>query len=377
MLIMGLAPFPQSVVGAVTKGKVAPAKTTSSPTPLQKDVWQQKWAKILTDGKAEGVVSMYGNWAPNTTRPVAVAFKEKFGINLEYSPFQRGVELLAKLNAERRAGLYNADVFVGGTGTLLTTMKPEKVLGTIEPLLVLPEVINAKFWNGNKIPFMDKDRMALGMTYYLNRFLTYNNSLIKEGELTSYKDVLKPKYRGKITLNDPGIAGAGNAFISFLAKDLWTQDAAIDFLKRLVHEQEAVIQRDNNLHVETVARGKYAIGLAPWPEPLDKFLKVKSPINVVIASEGTFGSSGPGAIGISSKPAHPNATAVFVNWLLSREGQTILSKAIGNPSMRTDVTTEGLQSIFLQQQGEKVYWEDEDFINFKGAMMNVSKKIVQ
>lgn len=42
-------------------------------------------------------------------------------------------------------------------------------------------------------------------------------------------------------------------------------------------------------------------------------------------------------------PAHPNSTRVIVNWLLSRDGQEIVTKALGQATRRLDVDTKGLR----------------------------------
>jgi len=54
-----------------------------------------------------------------------------------------------------------------------------------------------------------------------------------------------------------------------------------------------------------------------------------------LARAGTNGS----CPAIFKNPPHPNATKVFINWLLSREGQKIISSARGEPSARIDVPT--------------------------------------
>jgi ABC-type Fe3+ transport system substrate-binding protein len=38
---------------------------------------------------------------------------------------------------------------------------------------------------------------------------------------------------------------------------------------------------------------------------------------------------------------HPNATMVFVNWLLGKEGQEVWTKELNQPSRRWDVDTQG------------------------------------
>ena len=45
------------------------------------------------------------------------------------------------------------------------------------------------------------------------------------------------------------------------------------------------------------------------------------------------------------EPAHPNSTKVFVNWLLSREGQEVVSRGLGQATRRLDVDTRWLREL--------------------------------
>ncbi len=352
----------------------APKQTAASQTGAG---WQQKWDELLAAGKKEGTVNIYNTaWRPEASAALREAFMQKYGISLEFSPFARGAELFAKVQAEKTAGLAIADVFGAGGPTLISTMKPAGVFRPMEPVLILPEVIDPKAWSGNRVPYLDKDKLAIGMAASVQRYIGYNTDLIKAGEITTYEDVLKPQYKGKITLNDPTVTGVGNAFVAHLAHDIWDLDRTSAYLTRLIKEQNVVIERDYRIHVESVVRGKYSIALAPLPETVDEFMRVGAPISVAVTKEGTFVSPAAGAMGISVSAPHPNATAVFANWLLTKEGQSVFSKGFGSPSLRADVSTEGFFPIMLPQPGEKLFLDSEEAILYRGQMLDVAKKII-
>ncbi len=241
---------------------------------------------------------------------------------------------------------------------------------------MLPEVTEPRNWSNNQFPFLDKDRTIVGMISLLQRFVAFNKDQVKTGEIKGYRDLLKPAYKGKITLNDPGVTGQGNALMGHLGMHIWNPDQAKDYLRQIVVDQQAVIQRDNNLHVESVARGKYAIALAPAADVLYRFIGLNAPIEAVLQEEGAFISTGSGAFAVSTKLAHPNATAVFVNWLLGKEGQTVFARGFGNPSLRNDVSTEGFVSVSLPQPGEKIFLDSEEAILFRGQMLGVARQII-
>jgi ABC-type Fe3+ transport system substrate-binding protein len=84
--------------------------------------------------------------------------------------------------------------------------------------------------------------------------------------------------------------------------------------------QETTITRNYQQQVEWVGQGKYAVGLWPNPGQVARYLKAGTPIAVTHLKEGFVASPAFGCLGVVAKPAHPNATSVFVNWFLSREG---------------------------------------------------------
>ncbi|MCZ7385583.1 MAG: extracellular solute-binding protein [Candidatus Methanoperedens sp.] len=337
----------------------------------------QNWDAILNEAKKEGMVVVYNTaWTSQVRVALSQAFKEKYGINLEFSPFSRGAELVAKVQAEQRSGLFLADFFGAGGGTLLTSLKPTGYLGSMEPLLVLSEVTDGKYWRDGKFPYLDKDKTAVGMLASVQRNIIYNTNLIKKGEITTYKDLLKPQYRGKITVNDPTVSGSGKEVFLHLSLNIWNVEEAKAYLTQLLKQQEAVVERDNRQHVESVARGKYAIGLGPNPDNLAEFIKNGAPIDAVVLKEGVYVSGAAGCIGAPTKLAHPNAARIFINWLLGKEGQTVFANSFGNPSMRSDVSTAQFNPIFIPQAREKVFMANETSILFTDDVTKITKQIM-
>lgn len=374
------------VISALIAGLAISCASSSTPTaetnvtpglfkPEARQGWELQWQKYLTQAAKEKRVSIYSLWNTETRVALTKAFKDRYGIDLEFTPFGRGTELLAKVKAENRAGLYLADIFGAGGPTLLTTMKPEGVLGYAGPYLMLPEVMDSRFWPGGKVVFSDKEQSAVALTASAQRFMIYNTSLVKDGELTSYRDTLKPQYKGKIAINDPTVTGAGNAFFSHLAHNIMNVEEAKEFLRKLMVEQEAVIIRDNRQHVEAVAHGKYAIGLGARVGTVAQFLAIKAPIAPVMLKE-VFISHADGVFGVPRVMSHPGAATVFINWLLTKEGQTVFAKNTGNPSLRLDVPVEGIEPIFLPASDEKLFFDSEEQIIFRGQMLEVAREVI-
>src|SRR3990172_4203144 len=95
------------VVGpASTPIKASPAKAQTAENAAGA---HQNWDSLVADAKKEGMAGMYSAALTSQVRvALTQAFKAKYGINLEISPFSRTSEFMAKVQAEQRAGLYNA-----------------------------------------------------------------------------------------------------------------------------------------------------------------------------------------------------------------------------------------------------------------------------
>ena len=103
---------------------------------------------------------------------------------------------------------------------------------------------------------------------------------------------------------------------------------------------------------------------------------MNAPVATIRTKEGGWVTSAAGVIGVSVKPSNPNAAIVFLNWLLSQEGQSIFSRSVITPSSRTDVSLQGIPPALLVPPDEKPYWHDEKALSLRRKIMKDTGKIV-
>lgn len=115
--------------------------------------------------------------------------------------------MVEKLLRERRAGLYLSDLYLHGITTMLVIMKPADILAPMEPLLVLPEVKNPSAWYEGRLPFVDRDKFVLAFSAYASASLNVNRAMVKDDEIKSFRDVLQPRWKDKIVMEDPSVPG--------------------------------------------------------------------------------------------------------------------------------------------------------------------------
>lgn len=297
--------------------------------------WQAEWDQVLQAAKKEGKVAVIGFLSREVREVLTEPFQKQYGIPVEYLGAQ-GPEVPTKVSAERQAGQYLWDVFVGGTTTSLTALNPMKLLDPLETTLILPDVKEPKHWRGGGLEFVDEGRQILIMIRRQRGTLFVNPTLVKPEELKSYKDLLGPQWKGKIVMHDPRIAGPGQATFTFFYLH---PDLGPNFIRALA-KQEPAILREFRQEADGVGQGRYPVLVGGNEATVEELMKKGVPIAVVDPRqlrEGSDASPGFGAVSLFNRAPHPNAARAYLNWLLSKEGQTAFSRATGYVSNRSDV----------------------------------------
>lgn len=311
---------------------------STSETAAAKQTWETEWQQTLKAARKEGRVVLYGPPIAETRRAFTGAFQKAYpGISLEYTAMA-GSETSPKIKAERRAGIYAVDVHIGGTTTVLSQLK--EFAAPIKPFVLLPEVKNPAMWLGGKLDFSDDaEELNLVMSILADSKVVYNSELVDPREITSWWDLVKPKWKGKIIKWDPRVAGSGLATATF-----WYFQPGLgpDYMKAFANNGPT-FSRDIRFQVETVARGKYSILISPNIPTVVEFQKAGMPLKwAEVMKEGTYSTAGMGSVIVMDKAPHPGAAAVFLNWLLGKEGQTLWTTTSGYASRRLDVSADHL-----------------------------------
>ncbi|MBI4330842.1 MAG: extracellular solute-binding protein [Chloroflexi bacterium] len=354
----------------------APAKSGQQPAGTEVEArWETRWERTLAAAKKEGELLAYINIPAEARTPLVEGFDRKFGIKLDVVA-GTSADLVTRLNSEYRAGVHQVDIFLGGTGTIAPLSKPLGFLSRLEPMLILPEVKDPGAWFGGRLPFFDGDGMVLSWLSVASAGMIYNTDMVKKGQIEAYVDLLKPEWRDKITMSDPTSPGAGLFNITVLGT-VWGVDKTKEYVLALLNQQKAALTRDQRLGVEWVARGKYPVGVWPQTPPLVQFLKAADvPLASPPLKEGKGLGASNGGLAVPTKPAHPNATIIFVNWLLSKEGQTVAARTFAAASTRVDVPPEGVHEMFVVQPGQKYIFQSEEFVENQYKWLEEWKKVI-
>jgi iron(III) transport system substrate-binding protein len=342
------------VVFGVTIAEAADAKPN----------WQAEWETTVQAAKKEGALSLYMYQGEGELGAMAQLFQKKYPeINVVVTP-GRGNTFAPKIMAERRAGKYLVDAYIAGATTAYEVFYRAKILDSVRSALILPEVIDeSKWWLGQHHYIDPESRYIFVYLGNVAQYVSYHTKSVNPGEIRSYWDFLQPKWKGKILSRDPKISGSQRIGLRGFYH---TSELGAEFIRRLYGDMDVTLTQEIRQPTDWLAHGKFAIcffcseilKMKAQGLPVDEFRTAQWKESRVI-SAGNMGS-----VALPSQPPHPNATRVFVNWLLSREGQIALQRTTNTPynseeSLRTDVPKDMVRSELRRIEGVKYLLVDK------------------
>jgi iron(III) transport system substrate-binding protein len=346
LLVLACAPARQEAPGAPA---AAPGGAVGG-TPA---TWEQEWERTLAAARQEGKVVVAGVPTDDARQASTEPFERRYGISVQYEPLggPQYLALVERMRVERAAGQYLWDLIMTGSAGWINNFNPMGVAAPLEPALILPEVKEPRNWRFG-LEFADKERTSFVMTPYALEALMVNSRLVNPEEITSFRDLLDPKWKGQIIVHDPRAAGSGQVVIAFLYLH---KDLGPDYLRALMGQDLAVL-RDTRQELDLLGQGRYAVCIGCSNSVSTPLIERGVPIALIRPQqikEGGYNSSGAGNVGIFTQAPHPNAARVYVNWLLGKEGQTALARALGYPSARLDIANDWADTW---QQPVGGYW---------------------
>jgi len=310
--------------------------------------WQdgagEGWRKVLEAGRKEGKVVVAGR--PELGRPMTEGFKRDTGIILDFLGGESR-DISSRLDREVRSGNVTLDFVLGGAGDIALANQGKLI--PLKPQLMLPGVTEGKNWIDGKLKWVDKAEtyMLIGGEY-IHSWPVFNTSLVPLAEVTTWKDLLKPQFKGKIAAYDPRSGGPGQATAAYLVH-LYGED----FLRQLYIGQDVTFTRNGPQLAEWAVRGVHPIILGSLTTDIEKYKAA----GIKTLAVGSM-TDGPGALlGGSSvivQPVgspHPNAATVFLNWYASKPGQDAYSATWKTPSRRTDVSFPTIPDYTIPKPG--------------------------
>ncbi len=284
------------------------------------------WEKLVQAAKQEGKVTIYGySMIGDVGLAVAQGFKDKYGITAEMISGS-GAQLAQRILTEQRISQVAADV-VEGNPSIIYPLKEANFTVSSADIPVLREkdvwLIDPKV--------ADDPGHILG--HALQTYHTYiNTQLVKAGsEPRSLRELTQPKWAGKMVTEDPTFSSSSYTFFYTLVRRKFTDMATL----RAIGMNDLHFEVNTNQMAADMVKGKNAVHVGAADNSYAKVALPGVPVKAIALEEGSVVASS--AIAAIKNSPHPNAAKLFVNWIITQEGQTKYIKERGILSIRKDV----------------------------------------
>jgi iron(III) transport system substrate-binding protein len=345
--------------------------------------WQAEWEKTVQGAKREGKLSLYLFQGEGELSAVAQLFQKKYPEINVTTVTGRGSQLAQRIMAERRAGKFLVDAYIGGSTTPYEVLYRAKTLDPFRDALILPEILDESNWWQGQHHYMDPENNYIFVFLgNLAEYISYHTKSVNVGEIRSYWDFLQPKWKGKILSRDPKVSGSQRIGLRMF---YYTPELGSEFIRRLYGEMDVTLTQEIRQATDWLARGKFAICFF-----CSEILKAKNqglPVDELPTARWkesrAISAGNKGSVALPSQPPNPNAARLFVNWLLSREGQTAFQRAANTStnseeSMRVDISKEMVRADIRRVDGVKyLLAERPEFMDMKPIYDTVSKALAQ
>lgn len=262
-------------------------------------------AKLMAAARAERTFNVYGTYSTESMSDALEGFKKDTGLSVEYVRVPTS-KLYDRVIAEFSAGKLDADY------------------ADLTDLTLIQDWVSRGILAAHKVPWHDKISPELrdpnGYWYYIVRpiqTIAVNTELVKESDYPkSWADTFDPKWKGMIGMQSIDAGGSALTLFAFLRTKIdpnsWGKIAA----------NEPRIYATMAPAVNDLVRGRVSMaygGAASFSGQIEN----NAPIKIILPEEGiaAFGAFG----NVTSTAKHLNAAKVFVNYLTSKRGSTLMS----------------------------------------------------
>ena len=330
----------------------AAGSTTPAPTPAQPQAPAAKKDLKLT---------IYGGMQEAHVAKAAKAFAEETGIKTDFIRMSGG-EILTRIRAEKANP--QASIWYGGPADTFIQAKGE---GLLEPYKSTAAArIDAKF--------KDTDGVWSGIYVGSLGFAT-NKKFLQEKKIDppkSWKDLLKPEFKGQVVMADPGSSGTAFTTVATILQ-LMGEGEGWKYLKALAGQVQQ-FTKSGSAPGQMAARGEIGVGIL-FSHDIIQLQKEGYQLELTFPGEGTGYEIGSVAI-IKGGPDQ-EAARKFVDWALGKKAQEI-GQTVGSYQLLTNPEAQSpSESIPLSQLKVVNYDLDWAGKNRKAILERWNKEITK
>jgi iron(III) transport system substrate-binding protein len=271
----------------------------------------------IEEAKKEREVILYASMNLDEANLTIAKFEARYPF-LKVKLARTGSEkLLARVMTEARAGKNFADV-VQTVEFSMHTFRSNGVLGQYVPV------------ENSLYPKEFKEEGSWTTVYYNPYVVAYNTRLVSRESLPkAYDGLLNAKWRGSMMMEGTKV----DWFAGLL--QIMGKEKGLAFMRELA-KQQLMLRTGHNLLAQLVAAGEASLDINIPASSVDRLKETGAPIDWTAVGPAPAIMVG---IGVARNPPHPNAARLYADFVLSKEGQSIM-RGFGRLVARTDMAQE-------------------------------------
>jgi ABC-type Fe3+ transport system substrate-binding protein len=295
--------------------------------------WKSDWDKAVADARGQSLNLII---QPNEGYEAVVAeFKRRFPQIKVQTTLMHPTDAGPRVLMEQQNGRFGWDAWWATASNMNNIATPAGGLDKISDYFVLPEVKDMNNWRDPDYLYTSKrGPYVFAHTHFIMHLGVYNRKLVPGGKLSA-DNLLDPALKGKFAIRQPSRPHGGAMVLAQIAKE-----KGINTVEKLLTDMAPVYVDNDRQTFMAVLKGTSAVGFG-IPEGTMFDCKSEGGCqDLVLFPSGFMHSRG---LSVFKNAPNKAATKVWVNWLLSKEGQEsyVREWAKYNPSgafsMRKDV----------------------------------------
>jgi iron(III) transport system substrate-binding protein len=275
-------------------------------------------AAMVSAGKKEGEIIVYHSINRKVLKQLAKAFGKKYGVKVRATRKTTG-GINKMVAAERLAGVLRCDILSAGDPTLFKTWRKQGVLASYIPSG------QSAFYKGTADP--DGYSHPARRTF---ASIGYSKKAMKGiDHPTGWKDLLHPRFKGKIGIIDPRTSGPGRYWLAAMVKHYgW------EYIEAIAQQEPIMIKSSSSAALNLIS-GEVAMTIPGSEHGLTKRVNKGEPVGVIYPEEGSIVKTS--RVAMCANAPHPNLAKLWLEYETGQEGQGLISKFGAYITVRPDV----------------------------------------
>lgn len=159
--------------------------------------------------------------------------------------------------------------------------------------------------------------------------LAFNTGIVRSDEAPrSYQDLLLPKWRGKMNFGSDEYAWYS------VMLDSMGKAKGLEFMKALARQQLHIPGGSSIMRLQLMLAGESAITIAARGRRATEYREKGAPIDYRLLDPYP---AEPNGLALMRRSAHPHAAILFIDWMLSEDGQTVLAQQVPRITLRNGI----------------------------------------